>query len=95
MSKYRFCLLSKNDENENENKNQSICSDSCLPKEEQQKELNETIHNLLKKNSKTIIYSTLYPCSPYLPKFIDLWKTKYNSDNIFKECEKNVDSTWF
>lgn len=49
---------------------------------------------LLKKNSNLMVYSTLYPCSPFLPYFMDIVRAEYNSKKLFNKGENQGIFTW-
>ena len=86
MSDYRFCLWKKNPDEKTEF---FFCSPECQPVEQIDKLCSKKKDELLKKNSKDFVYSTLYPCSPYLPQFLDIMRAGYNTKKLFKRCEKN------
>lgn len=88
MTTYRYCLLVKED-----GKSKSFCSDKCLPVDKIDKLCADNKDDLFKKNPRIMVYSTLYPCSNYLPEFLDIIRANYNSSKFMKRFDKNINSS--
>lgn len=89
MTPYRYCLLVKNRDND---KSSFFCSKECLPVEKIDKLCDEKKNDLFKENNRIMVYSTLYPCSNYLPEFLDILRANYNSSKFMKRFDKNLSS---